>query len=66
MGAKAVSYGWTMTPIEVEQDFEKQVEELKKRRVKNILIYTYEDTLGKIVNVVSKTVNFVSINTSCT
>lgn len=54
MTAKAINYGWTITPIEVEDDFEKQAEELKKRRVKNILIFfTNEDILGNIVNIVS-------------
>ncbi|KAJ8037353.1 Glutamate receptor 2 [Holothuria leucospilota] len=55
MGAKAVKYEWSMTPIEVEKDFEKQAEELKKRFVKNILIFTHEDTLEKIITVAFET-----------
>lgn len=52
MTAKALNYGWTITPIEVEDDFEKQAEDLKRRRVKNILIFfTNEDILGNIVNI---------------
>ncbi|KAJ8026169.1 Glutamate receptor 4 [Holothuria leucospilota] len=56
ISAKAILYGWQVTPIELEDDFEKQAEVLKKKRVKNILLYvSLEDLLQNVVNVAFET-----------
>ncbi|PIK48930.1 putative glutamate receptor 2 [Apostichopus japonicus] len=50
MMAKAVLYGWRITPLELKGDYEAQTDEIRERKVKNILVYvSNEDKLKKIV-----------------
>lgn len=54
LSAKAVTKGWTIQGLEFdEEEFEEQAEMLKKRSIKNILVFfTNEEQLAGLVNTV--------------
>lgn len=50
MISKAVRYNWRITPLEVKSDYGAQTEEIRQRKVKNILVFvSNEDILKKII-----------------